>query len=391
MLRKRFGIKNKIKIAIINLTAGGISGGYRKYLENILPRMAVSNGVEEILCATPPTIDIQSWFSFLPKVNFISCKPFNFINYVPERELKKALKMFSPDVIFIPVERYFKFDRVPMVNMIQNMEPFTENIDVNSFTDKGKLYIQRLVAKRAIKKSDRVIAISKHVKNFLLNKWNIPEGKIGLVYHGIELPGDEELQLPQNMPKDWKGKFIFTAGSIRPARGLEDMLQAMKYLPLKKAEIKGLVIAGGISPNMISYLHNLKKWIQAQNLSPKIFWASSLNEKEMGWCYRNCKIFAMTSRVEACPNIALEAMSYGCISVSSNNPPLPEIFDEAAIYYPPKNGKLLAEAIKSVSEWGNHRRGEALKKARERAVEFSWDVTVERLLTEFKKAIERIS
>ena len=388
MLRKRFGIMNKIKIAIINLTAGGMSGGYRKYLENILPRMAVSNSVEGILCATPVTVDIQNRFSFLPKVKFVTCKPYNFLHFSPDYKLKEILDGFSPDIIFIPVERYFKFNRVPIVNMIQNMEPFTENIDVNSFTDKGRLYIQRLVAKKAMKKSDRVIAISKHVKNFLLNKWNISEDKIGLVYHGIEIPKDEEKQLPQNIPKDWEGKFIFTAGSIRPARGLEDILEAMKYLSLKRAEIKGLVITGGISPSMIGYQHKLKKWIQAQNLSPKIFWVSSLNEKEMNWCYRNCTSFVMTSRVEACPNIVLEAMSHGCISISSDNPPLPEIFGDAVIYYPPKRGELLAESIQTVLEWNNYQRDEASKKARERAAEFSWDVTVERLLTEFKKAIE---
>jgi len=162
--------------------------------------LAVHSDVEAILCASPKSINVQDWFRFLPKVNFISCKPFNFVHYALEHELKKALEIFSPDVIFIPVERYFKFSRVPIVNMIQNMEPFAENINESSFANKCRLCIQRLVARRAIKKSDRVIAISKYVKEFLIHKWNISEGKIGLVYHGIELPGDEELQLPQNMP-----------------------------------------------------------------------------------------------------------------------------------------------------------------------------------------------
>ncbi len=108
-----------MKIAIINLTGGGMSGGYQKYLENVLPRMAINDNIEEILCATPSTVDIQSWFSFLPKVKFITCKPFNFIYYAPEHELKKALETFSPDVIFIPIERYFHFDRVPIVTMMQ--------------------------------------------------------------------------------------------------------------------------------------------------------------------------------------------------------------------------------------------------------------------------------
>jgi glycosyltransferase involved in cell wall biosynthesis len=261
-----------MKIAIINLTAGGISGGYRKYLQNVLPRLTAHSGVETILCASPKSIKVQDWFEFLPKVRFIDCKPFNFIYYAPEPELKKALERFSPDVIFIPVERYFKYNRVPIVNMIQNMEPFAENTDENYFSYKCRLFIQRLVAKRAIKKSDRIIALSEYVKEFLLYKWNISEEKIGLVYHGIELPRLKEYVRPKNIPKDWEGNFLFTAGSIRPARGLKDILRALEYLILQKEKIKGLVIAGETSSNMIKYQGKLKDWVNTHKLSSKICW-----------------------------------------------------------------------------------------------------------------------
>lgn len=380
-----------MKIAIINLTSGGISGGYKKYLINVLPRMTASNNVEEILCVTPPSIEIQSWFSFLPKTIFVACNPYNFLRFTPDYKLKKVLEEFSPDVIFIPVERYFQFGRILVVNMIQNMEPFAENIDGNSFTDKCRLYIQRLVAKRAIRKSDRVIAISRYVRKFLSNTWGISEGKIGLVYHGIELPQPKEYIRPKNIPKDWERNFLFTAGSIRPVRGLEDILGAMKHLILEKVNTKGLVIAGETESGMVSYRKKLEEWIKMNNLSLKIIWVGKLSEREMSWCYTNCKIFVMTSRVESFGMIAGEAMAHGCICISSDSPCLPEIFGEAAVYYPHNKVELLAETIKSVSKWDNHRRGEASKKARERAAEFSWDITVERLLAEFKKAIESIS
>ena len=380
-----------MKIAIINLTGGGISGGYRKYLRNVIPRMASLSDIEAILCASPKSINVQDWFGFLPRVNFIACKPFNFLYYTPEQELKKALEMFSPDIIFIPVERYFKFDGVPVVNMIQNMEPFTENIDGYSFTDKCRLYIQRLVAKRAIKKTDRTIALSKYVNGFLSHKWNIPEKKIGLVYHGIELSQLKERIRPKNISKDWEGNFLFTAGSIRPARGLEDILGAMKHLILEKVNIKGVVIAGETELRMVPYRKKLEEWIKINNLSSKICWTCKLSEREMSWCYTNCKIFGMTSRVESFGMIAGEAMAHGCVCISSDSPCLPEIFGDAAVYYHHNKAELLAETIKSVSKWDNHRCGEASKKARERAAEFSWDVTVERLLTEFKKAIESLS
>lgn len=380
-----------MKIAIINLTCGGMSGGYRKYLINVLPKMTMHSEVEAILCASPKSIKVQDWFEFLPKVRFIDCKPFNFIYYAPEPGLKKALEIFSTDVIFIPVERYFKYDRVPIVNMIQNTEPFAENIDVNSFTDKCRLYIQRLVAKRAIKKAGRTIALSRYVKEFLMHKWNIPEGKIGLIYHGIELPQLKKYIRPKNIPKDWEGNFLFTAGSIRPARGLEDILGAIKHLVLEKVNIKGLAIAGETESRMVPYRKKLEEWIKINDLSSKIYWTGKLSEKEMSWCYRNCKIFVMTSRVESFGMIAGEAMAYGCVCISSDSPCLPEIFGDAAVYYSPKKIELLAETIKSVSEWGRYKREEISKKARERAAEFSWDVTVEKLLAEFKKAIERMS
>jgi hypothetical protein len=84
------------------------------------------------------------------------------------------------------------------------MEPFTGSIDGNSFTDKCRLYIKFHMAKGAIKKADRVVAISKYVKEFLMYNWNIPDEKIGLVSHGIELPMNRGIQLSQNMPKDWE-------------------------------------------------------------------------------------------------------------------------------------------------------------------------------------------
>jgi len=379
-----------MRIAIINKTAGSMSGGYKKYLYNIIPRLTKNKNVEYVLCATPKSVNIQELFNVFPNVKFIDCQPFRFLRNENEPELENYLEEFSPDVIFIPLERYYKFSDIPVVNMLRNMEPFAESIDRNSFTDKCRLYIQRLVARRAIRKSDRVIAISKYVKELLSYKWNVPEEKIGLVYHGIELPRFGEYIRPNNIPKDWEGNFLFTAGSIRPARGLEDILGAMKHLILEKVNIKGLVIAGETELRMIPYRKKLEERIKMNNLSSKIYWTGKLSEKEMSWCYRNCKIFVMTSRVESFGMIAGEAMAHGCVCISSDSPCLPEIFGDAAVYYPSKRGEVLAEAIQKVIRWDNYQRKEISKKAIERAAKFSWDITVEKLLIEFKKAIESL-
>ena len=233
-----------MKIAVVNLTGGGMSGGYRKYLCNVLPLMAKHDDVGAILCASPKSIGLQDWFDPMPNVRFVSCKPFRFLFSYRDAELLQELEKFSPDVLFVPVERNFRFKSVPVVNMIQNMEPFISNVDGNPVNERFRQWVQYVDGRKAIKKSDGVIALSKFVSDFLETQWKIPAEKIGLVYHGIDVTGIKDCKRPHVILKDWERKFLFTAGSIRPARGLEDLLLALKHLSLQGEKSVRLVIAG---------------------------------------------------------------------------------------------------------------------------------------------------
>jgi glycosyltransferase involved in cell wall biosynthesis len=375
-----------MKIAIINLTGGGISGGYRKYLQNVLPRIAAHPDVKAILCAAPESLNVEGWFKPLPKVEFISCKPYRFLGYGTDSELNRRLQEFSPDVIFVPTERYFQFSNAPIVRMLQNMEPFVTNINGDSCSERVRQWIQAVDAKRAIKRSDRVIVPSEFVRDFLIQSWKIQLEHIGVVYHGIDLAKNKG-QCPALIPKDWAGQFLFTAGSIRPARGLEDALDARNHLFDKSSNIPGLVIAGETTSATMKYKKKLEDWIKTHNLSYKVCWTGNLNENEMAWCYQNCRAFVMTSRVESFGMIAGEAMAHGCVCISADNPCLPEIFGDAAIFYPPKDGKALASAIQTTLSWDDIRRKEMSEKAKRRAGEFSWDVCARKTVEELTKAI----
>jgi len=233
-----------MKVAIINLTGGGLSGGYRKYLSNMIPRMATHPDIETILCAFPDSLNARKLFKSISNVQFISCLSYRFMNYHIDRELSKNLKRFSPDVIFIPIARYFRFNDVPLVNMVQNMEPLALPFRNNSFKQKTKNLARWMVAKHSLMKSQKVIAISKFVRDFLVEHWDIPKDKISLIYYGMDSPINELGQKPKIIPEKWPNKFIFTAGSIRPARGLEDIFFAIKHLSDYSFDTLRLVIAG---------------------------------------------------------------------------------------------------------------------------------------------------
>ena len=376
-----------MKIAIINMTKKGMSGGYKKYLINILPRLASDKNIEEILCVSPSSLRVETWFKPIANVKFLGCSFLGFFRLSFDNTLNKELKRFSPDVIFVPVERNFRFKSVPIVNMIQNMEPFVVNSDGNPIGERFRQWIQYVDGRRAIRNSDEVIAISKFVSDFLITHWNVPNEKIGLVYHGIDVKENEDGCKPNIIPEGWQDKFILTAGSIRPARGLEDLLLAMKHIVSHGPNTVRLVIAGEAGPRMIGYQKKLKEWVKSHNLSSNVCWAGYLNEKEMSWCYQNGRIFVMTSRVESFGMIGGESMSHGCICISADNPCLPELFGDVAIFYPPKDEKILAEAIQTVLTWDDNQREIMSEKAKKRAAEFSWDVCAEKTVAVLAKTV----
>ena len=365
-----------------------MSSGYRKYLLNTIPRMVTHPRVEKILCASPEKLRVQDWFNYFSNIEFVNCKPFQLF-HIADPALHRSLVSFKPDVIFVPVERFFRFNEVPVVNMIQNMEPFVSSINGNPLIERIRLRIQYIEGKKAIKRSSRIIALSKFVWDFLLTRWKIPSEKISLIYHGIDDERKKNGHRPNSIPENWYGQFIFTAGSIRPARGLEDLFLAMEHLVSQGSNTVRLVIAGEVGPRMTGYHKKLKSWILKHNLSSKICWVGGLNDKEMTWCYMSCQAFVMTSRVESFGMIGGEAMAHGCICISADNPCLPEIFRDVAIFYPPKDGEALSDSIQTVLTWGDNQRKVMSEKARKRAAEFSWDVCAKKTVAGLVKAVKR--
>jgi len=205
-----------MRLAIINITGGGMSGGYRQYLTNMIPRLASYADIEDLLCVSPAALNVKDWVRVNGKVKLLSMDESGFLCNRFDPKLNRYLKEFSPDLIFLPAARILRFKNVPTVNMLKNMEPFVKNIDRYTFSERLRCRLRNLEAKIAVKAANRVIAVSEFVRDFLINRWRIPQGKISLIKYGSTHLDDISCKRPENITRDWDGEFIFTAGSIRP-------------------------------------------------------------------------------------------------------------------------------------------------------------------------------
>jgi glycosyltransferase involved in cell wall biosynthesis len=233
--------------------------------------------------------------------------------------------------------------------------------------------VRAILARRACKRSERIIAVSNHVRHALESRWRIDAERIAVVPHGVDiLRTDTPVAALTAVP------FVFTAGSIRPARGLEDLLRARAAVPSDHR----IAIAGDVEHD--AYAASLRAIHSGDD---RVVWLGRLSPEAMAWCFRNARAFVMTSRAEACPNTVLEALAYGCLSVSTNQPPMPEFYGDAALYYRGGDVRDLERALALAFALDANDRRAMRDRALARSRLFTWESTVDATLAELQRAI----
>ena len=355
-----------------------MSGGYAKYLRRMVPLLAGAPEIEQLQVLLPPQLeslagDLGPLAKCWPPGSSIASR----------RWIRSRVASLGADVVFIPTARWMSFQDVPTVVMVRNMEPLSTPWEGHTIAERARNAARYVIARNACTRATRIIAVSRHVREFLISSWHIDSERIGLVYHGVDEPETGlESAGTGSVPLE-PGKFVFTAGSIRPARGLEELLRAWQLVGPRHTGLR-LVIAGGADPGTIGHERFLRRLAADLGIADQIIWTKRLGPEQLRWHMTHAAAFVMTSRAEACPNTALEALSFGALCLSTDKPPMPEFFGDSARYYKAGNPESLAALMdQTLREKGSGRYREA---ARVRASAFKWSDTLRGTLAQLEIA-----
>jgi glycosyltransferase involved in cell wall biosynthesis len=363
-----------MKIAYVALTRGNLSGGSRKHLDLLVPKLRAHPGVEWVKVFAHPNVaraDECTWPAYDEWIRF--------------ENLRQSLFELRPDVVFVATARMLRVDGIPTVTMVRNMEPLEVPFGGNTPAEGVRNLLRAWTALRSCQESDRIIAVSGHVRDFLRKRWQIPPGRIGTVYHGIDIAVDDAMPPePSFVPLLEGSRFLFTAGSVRPARGLEDLVQALPAVP----DDLRVVIAGKVDAVARPYYRRLERLAEECGVRTRIHCVGQLGKPDMAWCFRNAARFVTTSRAEACPNTVLEAMAHGAVSISTDHAPMPEFFEDAALYYRERDAADLARRINESLALSDDEVACFRERGLARAREFTWEATARNTVEELRHAIE---
>jgi len=235
----------------------------------------------------------------------------------------------------------------------------------------------------SLQRADAVITISQFTKDQLLRRFPLDAAKAHVVHLGIDhstwmdVPaGDlDAVRMRHGLPSD----FLLFVGAFEPRKNLLRLLEAMKSVQQRYGRI-ALVLAG--RPGQDHPL--LMQKIQELGLAPEVRLLGYLGERELRCLYRLASVFVFPSLCEGFGLPLLEAMASRLPVAASRASALPEILEDAALYFDPLEPEGMAGQIVRILQ-DEDVRADLVDKGVKRVRKFSWDKTARQTLSLYEK------
>ncbi len=248
----------------------------------------------------------------------------------------------------------------------------------------------RVTVPRSIRRAEKLIAPSESTKRDIIRIFNVPDGKIRVVYEGkpdaiaseIKQPRSTNYQLP---PTNY---FLFI-GTIEPRKNLVRLIDAFSHF-------EALLRSGGV-PRYRLILAGANGWnndeifmaIERANLKlgkGSVQYLGYVSEEEKISLLQNAIAFVWPSLYEGFGLPVLEAMAIGVPVITSKVSSIPEITGDAALLVNPENISEIVGAMERIAEDVAFR--EQLKtRGANRAKEFTWEKAARETFTCYEEVL----
>lgn len=248
----------------------------------------------------------------------------------------------------------------PFVITVHDMihEKFKAMFHIKDEVTEKKKYI--------VKRASKIITISESTKRDLIDIFNVDKSKVVMVYHGNSMAPP----LRNKILKDTPSKYILFVGTRDGYKNFDKFIKAIAPLLHDDKELSVVCVGGGkFSKKELNLFKNLS--------INKSLYQYSLDDENLGQFYKNALLFVLPSLYEGFGMPILEAFACGCPLACSNSSSMPEIADDAALYFDPNSEESILAAIRRLIA-NNALRINLLENARERLKYFSWDKTAKK-------------
>lgn len=308
-------------------------------------------------------------------------------------QLPRLLRSHSIDLIYTLSSIDIFFSPCPTIIKFANMLLFQKDTLKQERGFKRRLLPLRWLTIISRRTASHVITMSKTAERYLIEKHNFDPEKTTGILHSADITNLQSETYPDYIQK-WKSKrYILTVSHINRYKHIMEILVAyagyyrdMEVMHANK-EVPEMLIAGGTGDEKCGdkkYYSELKRFRNDNPiLREKVTFLGNVPRNYLSPLFKNCEFFIFASEAETCPRTLIEALKCGCAILCSNLSVMPEICQDAALYFDPKDPGDLKEKMIRITT--NCSLKESLQKSSQiRSQDFDWLSTARKTLQIFQ-------
>lgn len=244
------------------------------------------------------------------------------------------------------------------------------------------------LAKEAIEKSDKIVAVSKRTEKDLIQHLGIDSKKISIGHIDTDKIYKKEISesKSEKVLKKYglKKGYIYGGGGMEVRKNIEELIHSYKVLleSNKKTHLiknfPQLVISGKLMPELAPLVTDVERIVKEMNLTKQVRLLDFVPQEDLPALYSNALVFVYPSLYEGFGLPVLEAMNMGTPVIASKKSSLPEVGRDAVLYCDPKDTSDIMMVLRNVI-LNEHIREELRRRGKERAKNFSWESFVKKL------------
>ena len=372
---------------LLNLLAAKQGGQVTRAKEFIGRFQSFANKNDKLLVLTSnffPTRIKNNRSIKVVKINF-SIKSIDWlVRYIWENlKLIDLIKNLKPDVYLtfshsLPLLKL----NIPTIVGVSNLAPFSYSAFIKeTIFGKMRLFLLKRMIISATNKASAVIALSNEGKNFLINH-GIENKKIIKILIGVKTQKKRLLNNSFNL----KEKYILYVSHFYRYKNFEQLILAYSKLPKNTISKFRLKLVGNFADKR--YVKSLQQISKKMNIYDKIDFISGMNSKSLDLMYKNASLFVFPSKIENCPNILLEAMSFSLPILAGKTPPMPEFSKKAAKFFEIDNPQDLSKKISKLLK-SKKKLNKMSKLSYARSKIYSWDLFTKNVIDICKIIIKK--
>ena len=269
---------------------------------------------------------------------------------VAPRGIRRELRLDELDAIHFPL--------TVMLPRVQDPPAAVSLLDIQhvffpEFFSRSELAYRRVVYGWSLERARKVIAISAHVKETLVERMGIEPERVEVIHLGL----DHELFHPTSAERR---PFLLYPANPWPHKNHQRLFEAFLRVRRRRPELR-LVLTG-------TGLERLRVFPEGVEVRGRV------SREELAGLYRTASALVFPSLYEGFGQPPLEAMASGTPVATSRAGSLPEVCGDAALYFEPTSVDEMTEAILAVLERPDH----LVERGLRRAAGFTWEATARR-------------